>query len=79
MFALVEILADLKEAILQIVRHFDAFDSKKVCKEFRGFSCSNNVERAINECRLSTFQGLEVDYSVESHGRDYQNFVNVAK
>ena len=25
------------------------------------------------------FQGLEVDYSVESHGRDYENFVNVAK
>ncbi|CAB4009264.1 Small G signaling modulator 3, partial [Paramuricea clavata] len=47
-----EILADLREAILQIARHFDAFDSKK---------------------------GLEVDYSVESHGHDYENFVNVAK
>lgn len=44
-----EILADLREAILQTARHFDAFDPKKV------------------------------DYSVESHGKDHENFVNVAK
>ncbi|XP_046854658.1 small G protein signaling modulator 3-like isoform X2 [Xenia sp. Carnegie-2017] len=47
-----EILADLREAISQITRHFDAFDARK---------------------------GLQVDYSVESHAHDYENFVNVAK
>ena len=28
---------------------------------------------------IMTFQGLQVDYSVESHAQDYENFVNVAK
>lgn len=47
-----ELVADLREAILQIARHFDAIDPKK---------------------------GLEVDYSMESHARDHERFINVAR
>ncbi|KAJ7378286.1 Small G protein signaling modulator 3 [Desmophyllum pertusum] len=47
-----ELVADLREAILQIARHFDAVDPKK---------------------------GLEVDYSMESHARDHERFINVAR
>ncbi|XP_068674823.1 small G protein signaling modulator 3-like isoform X1 [Montipora foliosa] len=47
-----ELVADLREAILQIARHFDAVDPKK---------------------------GLEIDYSMESHAKDHERFINVAR
>ncbi|KAK2557092.1 Small G protein signaling modulator 3 [Acropora cervicornis] len=47
-----ELVADLREAILQIARHFDAVDPRK---------------------------GLEVDYSMESHAKDHERFINVAR
>ncbi|KXJ05315.1 Small G protein signaling modulator 3-like, partial [Exaiptasia diaphana] len=47
-----EFVADLREAIIHIAKHFDAIDPKK---------------------------GLEVDYSMESHARDHERFINVAR
>lgn len=50
-----EILVDLREAVLQVARHFINVDPK-----------SNNV-------------GLVADYSMESHAKDHDNYVNVSR
>lgn len=51
----VEILVDLREAILQVARHFMSVDPK--------------------HAKVS----LVADYSMESHGHDHENYVNVSR
>ncbi|XP_060572376.1 small G protein signaling modulator 3 homolog [Ruditapes philippinarum] len=50
-----ELLVDLREAILQVARHFQSLDPKNV---------------KVN---------LSADYSMESHAKDLENYVNVAR
>ncbi|XP_052267049.1 small G protein signaling modulator 3 homolog isoform X1 [Dreissena polymorpha] len=50
-----ELLVDLREAILQVARHFQSLDPK------------------------NTKINLSADYSMESHARDLENYVNVAR
>ncbi|KAL3875519.1 hypothetical protein ACJMK2_033464 [Sinanodonta woodiana] len=50
-----ELLVDLREAILQIARHFQSLDPK-----------NNKVI-------------LQADYSMDSHAKDLENYVNVAR
>ena len=151
-FVFAELVADLREAILQIARHFDAIDPKKVRTLCQNSSCSrpknsrftqrakrfsdsisvfHGASKVIRDCIgfvflvlligledlrhlfsqyqlwpgeflffpvggggggwggfasiFSTwivcdcFQGLEVDYSMESHARDHERFINVAR
>uniref|UniRef100_A0A6P7F568 Small G protein signaling modulator 3 n=1 Tax=Diabrotica virgifera virgifera TaxID=50390 RepID=A0A6P7F568_DIAVI len=51
-----EILVDLREAILQVARHFLQLDPK-----------------------LSSEISLVADYSMDSHGQDHVNYINVSK
>ncbi|XP_045214522.2 small G protein signaling modulator 3-like isoform X3 [Mercenaria mercenaria] len=50
-----ELLVDLREAILQVARHFQSLDPKNI---------------KVN---------LQADYSMESHAKDLENYVNVAR
>lgn len=50
-----ELLVDLREAILQVARHFQSLDPKNI--------------KVI----------LQADYSMESHAKDLENYVNVAR
>jgi len=50
-----EILVDLREAILQVARHFQSIDPK------------------------NTRVNVQADYSMESHAKDLDNYVNVAR
>lgn len=50
-----EILVDLREAILQIARHFQSIDPK------------------------NTKVNIQADYTMESHAKDLENYVNVAR
>jgi hypothetical protein len=54
-FILIEILVDLREAILQVARHFMSVDPK--------------LSKVV----------LVPDYSMESHARDHNNYVNVSR
>ncbi|KAL4239332.1 Small G protein signaling modulator 3 [Mactra antiquata] len=50
-----ELLVDLREAILQVARHFQSLDPKNI---------------KVN---------LQADYTMESHAKDLENYVNVAR
>jgi len=54
-YEFLEILVDLREAVLQVARHFMSVDPKL-----------NNIV-------------LIADYTMESHAKDHDNYVNVSR
>lgn len=62
-----EILVDLREAILQVARHFQALDPKLQVV---------SVPHTLSPLCIFT---LNSDYSMESHARDHENFANVSR
>lgn len=71
-----EILVDLREAILQVARHFQSLDPKNckivISNFFSPFATESNFKSI-------SFQSLQADYLMESHAKDLENFVNVSR
>ncbi|CAE1282840.1 SGSM3 [Acanthosepion pharaonis] len=84
-----ELLVDLREAILQVARHFQSVDPKNnklisTADSHGSYWMRKSISSDDEESNKANRDGLrsnlnQADYSMESHARDLENYVNVAR
>lgn len=84
-----ELLVDLREAILQVARHFQSVDPKNnklisTADSHGSYWMRKSISSDDEESNKANRDGLrgnlnQADYSMESHAQDLENYVNVAR
>lgn len=84
-----ELLVDLREAILQVARHFQSVDPKNnklisTADSHGSYWMRKSISSDDEESNRANRDGLrgnlnQADCSMESHARDLENYVNVAR